>query len=189
MGNSNSTRWNDHVKARTVESCIMLDIKTFIEHDLLKSSVSGGTLDLGTDLQLDFVVGPKGKHVRLLAIQWEVADLLGNVRTFEQWIVLTYVRPTRGRATWRFRCTGWRADESCGRSAAKLYLPPDRRRFACRRCWGLVYRSSQQSGTYATRYRQMVRTAEKAGINLSDAGLDLEPEDGARALRELIESG
>ncbi len=187
MGNADSTRWNDHVKARTVEQCMQLEITVFTERDLLRGPLTGGTLTLGTDLRLGVVIDTTGEHERLLGLQWQVTDLLGTTQTFEQWIVLTYVRPTRGTAAWRFQCPSWRGDESCGRRAAKLYLPSGDRTFACRQCWGLVYRSSQASGTYQASYRRMVGQAKEAGIALADAGLDLDAKDGAKALRDLVE--
>ncbi len=39
----------------------------------------------------------------------------------------------------------WFACPCCGRRAAKIYLPPGRRFFACRTCHGLTYRSCQES--------------------------------------------
>ena len=187
MGNDHSTRWRNHVKATTVESCAQLDIAVLEHHDLLRDPLTGGTIELGHTVELAFVIGPTTKDVRLLGIRWDVTDLLGNVRTNEQWIMIEFMNPVRGKAAWRFSCPGWRTDESCGRSVEKLYLPQEGRRFACRLCWGLVYRSSQTSGTFASRYRQMARAADEAGVKLSDAGLDLEPADGGRLLRTLLE--
>jgi hypothetical protein len=55
------------------------------------------------------------------------------------------VTPTGGRR-------GLWACPACGRSAADLYLPPDRDRLGCRRCCGLSYRSQR------TRVRGRPRT-------------------------------
>jgi hypothetical protein len=49
-----------------------------------------------------------------------------------------------GRRFW-FVCPLIMRGVPCTRRAAKLYLPPGGRYFACRRCHNLTYRSSQEA--------------------------------------------
>jgi hypothetical protein len=49
-----------------------------------------------------------------------------------------------GGERWFFNCPIPMPDGTCSRRATKLYLPPGARRFGCRACHDLAYRSSQE---------------------------------------------
>ena len=48
----------------------------------------------------------------------------------------------------------------CGRACVKLYWPPDAYAFRCRRCYGLTYRSSNET---RTKLRRLIRRADRYG--------------------------
>jgi len=54
---------------------------------------------------------------------------------------VTTTRTAWGALRWWFACPL----RGCGRRAGKLYLPPGRRHFGCRRCHDLTYKSCQES--------------------------------------------
>lgn len=56
MGTSDSTRWNDHQKARTVEQCMQLEIATFTQHDLANAGLDLDPED-GTQVLRELIEG------------------------------------------------------------------------------------------------------------------------------------
>jgi hypothetical protein len=55
----------------------------------------------------------------------------------EQRIQIVASRPNFGGSRYWFLC-------QCGRRVGRLYLPPRRNKFACRRCYDLTYESSRE---------------------------------------------
>jgi hypothetical protein len=63
----------------------------------------------------------------------------GEKEALDYSIEVAATRVTWGALRWWFKCP------VCRRRTEKLYLPPGRREFACRRCWNLTYLSSQRA--------------------------------------------
>lgn len=83
-----------------------------------------------------------------------------------------------GGHRWLVRCPLRAADgEDCQRTARTLYLPASRRYFACRRCHGLTYRSTQ--APVASRLRSLSTT-----LGIFERMLDAENPHGSLAAIE-----
>lgn len=65
-----------------------------------------------------------------------------------------------GGQRWWFTCPLVANGVPCARRAGKLYLPPGKRYFGCRKCYGLTYRSCQES-------HQLERSLGSLGIDCS----------------------
>lgn len=50
----------------------------------------------------------------------------------------------------------WGTCPDCGRRVTKLFVPPGGRRFSCRKCLGLSYRSTQQAHRFDSLRRFLV---------------------------------
>jgi hypothetical protein len=82
----------------------------------------------------------------------------------EEWIELAFWSPRFGGRSFFLLCP------ACGRKCRKLFTPPEAVSYRCRRCWGLVYESSQTAhlwdrGIAAALLAPMARAA---GVRLSD---------------------
>ena len=146
MGGLGSGRWEWHGKARTVENCVC--ISTIRPRDQMTNHIgvikpTGGNswvirccLDSATNGLFEIIARegePPMLRVTLSAVGGGMADGRSHNITF------TGAKPHLGGTRWWFVCP------LCDRRMSALYLPPNASRFACRLCYGLSYRSSQQS--------------------------------------------
>jgi hypothetical protein len=146
MGGSGSTRWEWHRKARTVENCASISTvrprEQLTRHIGVIKPTGGGSwvtrccLDDAREGLFEIVM-PEGAQptlrVTLSAVGSGMADGQSHTITFAG------MRPHLGGTRWLYYCP------LCNRRTAFLYLVPRASRFACRLCYGLSYRSSQQS--------------------------------------------
>jgi hypothetical protein len=151
VGGTDSGRWNDHEKRRTVEESWTLDVAGLPLRAPLSSPLSG-------TLEAIKIVGPrKVLRVRYALVEEDEGPILtltyapelgSPERIFEQRLELLTTKANFGGVRWWFACpfTIWR--ERCNRRVAKLYLPPEARKFGCRLCHDLTYESSQESHRY-----------------------------------------
>lgn len=83
--------------------------------------------------------------------------LVGDDKSMDLDVPLSISDLPWGGIRWWFTC-GMNGDERyCGRRVSKLFLPPEGRRFACRRCHGLTYKSCQESHKYDACDRRLAR--------------------------------
>jgi hypothetical protein len=136
MGGKGSTRWNDHQRAPLIEHARELSVAA-IKPALERSPVTGVLrwTDPGTEevtAEFVFSIGPvsEGGSRRLLI---EPTD--GGRK---QSVLLEPVR-LGWYSGLLFACPA-----DCGRRSRRLFARPPWESFLCRRCAGLVYRSSQQ---------------------------------------------
>jgi hypothetical protein len=88
-------------------------------------------------------------------------------RPVQQWVPIDW-SPCRfgGQRAW-FRCTGFSGERYCGRRAAILYGPGEV--FACRRCYGLIHLSRQETPRFRNISRsRKVRMRLGGSANLGD---------------------
>jgi hypothetical protein len=135
MGGSGSSRWKDHQRAPLVEEARPLDVASL--EPALRNDQATGILqwtDPGTEeltAEFVFALGPVSEAgTRRLVIE----PTSGGRR---QVVSLEPVR-LGWHSGWLFRCPA-----DCGRRARKLYALPRWMVFSCRKCGGLVYRSTQ----------------------------------------------
>jgi hypothetical protein len=95
----------------------------------------------------------------LLTAEWE---------DIEQRVPITWTACHFGGQRPWFVCSAYRNGEYCGRRAAVLYAGG--KLFACRRCYGLVYASQQETPTY-----RGVGRAQKIRLKLCGSPNLLEP--------------
>jgi hypothetical protein len=152
MGASGSGRWNYHEKKLTTEECWALNVAN-LQWGTLDGETSSGVLRA---LRLD------GRS-SVLCVRWAL-QLGGESpvlilsyrpcrrtegRELTERVRLLTTKPHFGGVRWWFACPFSSKDrERCGRRVGKLYLPPGERRFGCRQCHALTYKSSQESHRY-----------------------------------------
>lgn len=144
MGGFGSGRWQGHNKAQTVEWCFVLDAA--ILAGIGPAERRRGTAAMRTRCS-----------ARVLEVPWGVIhpaghelDLWLNGEAYPPGVVDLSARRMRfGGVYWYMHCP------QCGRRVRKLYVPLLGRHFlACRRCHGLVYKSSQVHRTVDELFRR-----------------------------------
>lgn len=154
MGGTGSGRWEGHQKKTTTEKCYMVNVNK-LKGALSEAASSGpdgdhsGTLTMvrindASVRRISYVIEcPEGAglvvritHIRDTGVLREEVD---------QRVELVTSEPNFGGVRWYFWCPLTVNGEPCNRRAEKLYLPPNRKLFGCRHCYGLTYKSSQQS--------------------------------------------
>ena len=147
MGGDNSTRWNDHRKARTVENCTSVSTVNPRDHQLPKhvgvirpDKVSRWVIRCylaDTRDALFQILAPENEPpVLRITLSVDGGNVLdGCTHT----IAYINTKPHLGGDRWWFCCP------LCSRRVSYLYLPSETSRFACRLCQSLTYRSSQNS--------------------------------------------
>lgn len=123
----------------TVEECLQLPISK-INPNRFSSCLVPLTLtdDIGNkvDLQLQLFKGYES-----IVLAFSVPLLYGESESIRQELPLGFTRCNYGGKKWYFIC-------SCVRKVRILYLAPRSKRFACRHCHGLTYRSRNLSGEF-----------------------------------------
>lgn len=174
MGGYGSGRWNHHDKRRTVDASIVLDIKQFRIHDLIKPDLQkqgvlqwhrGEKVLASVRFTVDLCVGHQG-----LRLQYRAAKDDGSWQKDLDYIIpidelRSYLRPER----FYFLCPLHpnNGNLQCMRRCQKLYLPLGAVQFGCRACHNLTYRSCQESHTLDTSLRHFginTRQARQMGL-------------------------
>jgi hypothetical protein len=188
VGGYGSGRWSGYTKKETVEDCLVLVAGKLACDGLLRAGVRtlGGTLrwtntQTGEEVssigyELDTVTGGRGSDPRENLQRggsahepgdWTLRLHYRQSRTGEVLdypIALETTRPNFGGLRWWFTCPRSKGGTTCGRRAAKLYLPPGGRSFGCRTCYALTYTSAQESRKWDSLARFM---AKDSGLPLS----------------------
>jgi hypothetical protein len=151
MGGPGSTRWGRHQRAPLVEDAISLDLRILGRGGCFDERASQGhygwSRDENGELRRQLVWQFAKLDERHGALGFGVTlNVEGGTENVVQAIELEAVPLTfggqRARALrWYGRCPVEGPD---GRRVLKVYLPPGRKRFACRHCHGLTYRSVQE---------------------------------------------
>jgi hypothetical protein len=152
MGSSGSGRWKYHEKKRTTEECWALDVAK-LPRGMLDGAtplgvlrtvrIDGGRSTLCVRWALEF-----GEESLVLTLSYRPCRRAEGRELTERVQLLT-TKPHFGGVRWWFECPfSWKGGEPCGRRVGKLYLPPRERRFGCRQCHDLTYKSSQESHRY-----------------------------------------
>ena len=134
-------RWTTRL---TVEDCLPLDIESFRHAGTIPSTQLGASGEMfwtspsGIPLGgLDYVTQTTWHatkiHIRDQVIVWRSQP----IEIPEQRIEITTSKTNFGGERYWFYC-------GCWRQVGKLYLPPGKTIFRCRRCYNLTYRSAQQ---------------------------------------------
>ncbi len=148
MGGYGSTRWGSHWKANTVDQYRYLDAGRLSQLGVLRSNVQvyGARITWNEN---------DGKELASIGYDARIGGLDGSIRLYYTWSrqgkseemdywmrVVSNPRHVGG-LQWYFVCPLSVNGRACGRRAKKLYLGG--KWFGCRRCYGLTYRSCQES--------------------------------------------
>ena len=155
MGGDGSGCWNYHRKRRTVEDTWALDVSALSLRGSLSYPLTGTARAIritGNEnllpVRYSFIVDDDGPALDLTySSQQSTLEALLEPEYTERVELLT-TEPVRGGVRWWFACPVTSKGERCRRRVAKLYLPPGRHGFGCRRCHDLTYESSQESHAY-----------------------------------------
>ena len=161
MGGYGSGRWGTRkVGAKTlVEDCRVLDLNRLVKEKLLRPEVWNSGR---------WIWSQGGTEVASICYEAQTWADSGALRLFYtagrgedrksldyRIPLLTTLLPSGGRRWW-FRCVASRDDgPTCGRRVGKLYLPPEGRVFACRRCYDLAYTSNRESHKRDSLFRKL----------------------------------
>lgn len=156
----------------TVEECFDLDVFALTRCGYLEPGATGswwwevegkerGRVYLGVTAQV-------------LHLLYFLPDSQGRSALYHHLVYLQRSSAAIGRERVLFICPG------CGRRAAKLYRPPDRRDFRCRDCYGLSYRSRQ------VRLPRWARDLERlTRLQNKEKGVDVTSPRGYRLNRQI----
>src|SRR5215831_9832210 len=148
-------------RKRTVEACVALKIQTIVRAGLLQGF--GGASTITWRDPAGAPIFSCDVRVERLSFSWVLLRLVYTVPATGEAVDLTVplvtTCPPRSGSRWWFTCPlgTWVAGPSggawrgCERRVGRLYLPPRKRAFGCRRCHNLTYRSTQTSGTWLAR--------------------------------------
>jgi hypothetical protein len=159
MGGYGSGRWGTNDAKTLVEDCRILDLTQFVREKIVRPGVwRNGQCTWSRD----------GEQVASIGYTAETWTDSGNLRlkytvgrdddrrSLDYKVPLVTTRLCSGGRRWWFRCVASRDNgPTCGRRAAKLYLPPAGWIFACRSCYDLAYTSSRESRKWDGMYRQL----------------------------------
>lgn len=149
MGGYGSSRWGWHRKRYTVDEALSFGASWLCRRHILGPDVyrvDGLRWTYATghacDVALTISTGPTSGTLRLAYGFRSDPD---HPEAYD--LALETTRPYFGGLRW------WIVCPRCGRRCDKLYLPPGARRFACRVCHDLAYRSSQEHNKTLDRYK------------------------------------
>lgn len=147
MGGFNSTRWARHRKKTCVEDCITLEVNQLLDalgRDIVSRPRVGGRSVSWSDqygritasIYVEFDSRPTFTVLHLIyrAFHWN-----GTPEDVVIQVELQLTETNFNGARYWFACP------SCQRRVGKLYLPPGNIYFACRHCYDLTYRSTQNA--------------------------------------------
>ena len=136
-----------------VEDCLVLSIMKMQRDKVVaegirhvnfwtwKNAVTGEEVaSIGTEIN---TLSNQARYIRLFY------TLKRTGESINQDIGLTTSPLPWGGIRWSFYCP------YCGRVCRKIYLPPGASRFACRLCYRLTYRSSQEAHQWDSLYRHL----------------------------------
>ena len=158
MGNGNSGRWHDAETRPIHEGSLRLDISDLLRSGYLTTPVGGIGMSIiwwnrvigrnnfqGMNYQEDIINGEYRILLSWLQTEsksgkaWSNSVVINTQRTF----------PHFGGVRYWFTCP------RCGRRVRILYYPPNGDGFACRICWKITYKSSNESHMYDRLYRSL----------------------------------
>lgn len=146
------TPWSERL---TVEECTPLDIADLVTSGLFRyaSPQTRYLSSRGFDIAITSLASAapirewtwNGRfHERSPAIgnKLTLSYKIGEQAAAEEVEILNGYSPLGRGKRFYFKCPG--LDDPCGRRVGKLFLPPGERRFACRACHNLTYRSCKE---------------------------------------------
>lgn len=156
MGGFGSGRWNNYSKKRTVEDCWMIDLASFPLNGPDTQPTCGVLMatkfnSAGIPLPVHYTFVEEDEEALYLDLTYPVER--GSPEDAKEHIKLLSTPPNYGGLRWFLSCPFTTEGERCANRVGKLYLPPGERRFGCRECHDLTYRSSQENHKYDSLYK------------------------------------
>jgi hypothetical protein len=144
MGSFGSTRWGWHSKRTVVEDCRVIDLAGLARHGAFVPWYSGSLRWLrGEEVvaSIGYSVRPREPEGLILCLSYRISTTGEDV---DVPICLETTPLHFGGVRWWGRCPLKCNGTECARRVGKLYLPPGKRYFGCRRCHDLTYTSVQE---------------------------------------------
>jgi len=125
MGGYGSGRWRWHRRKICVEQCLVIDAARWMGESVLRE---GSTASRGAFVCIGYRVDATDITRLVVYLSYTASDRGAAPRHFQYPVFLQTTRPNLGGLRWWFTCP------LCRRRSQKLYHPPGRDRFGCRRC-------------------------------------------------------
>ena len=169
MGGPGSGRWASHCKKTRVDDCLFLTPKPF-EKALAHGAGWGGTINWSRGGEPFASIAFTTESLDgSLAARLRYSKSTGDEQKPVDYLVHVVSSPVHlGGVRWFFLCPLVVNGAPCRQRVAKLYLPPGRLRFGCRRCYVLTYASAQQSHRFDKLFAVL---AAKVGHGLTAKGV------------------
>lgn len=139
MGGRGSGTWLRSNRKTTVEGCLSINVSDFSANicKCVSGELKWNNAYTGNEIaSVGFLQLPESKSEPMLILTYEHGD-----RAVHEPVSLQKTKPHFGGSRWWFTCP------MCGKRVGKIYLPKKGKMFACRKCYDLVYRSSQKTRT------------------------------------------
>lgn len=149
MGGYGSGRWRGYRRKLTVEECYFLDINEMVRDGLRNRGtasvfIKSGHLRKEKVSSVSYTFESFGNTDPTLDLEYTVTTD-GKEQYVSDAIRLQTTPLYTGGLRWWFTCPLVSDGKPCQRRVGKLFLPPGGLYFGCRHCYGLTYRSCQES--------------------------------------------
>jgi hypothetical protein len=151
MGGRGSGRWRGLQRKTTVEECSFLDISAIRRMGLRPEGKVPVFVKTRRSIlrkrkvgYIDYELRETRGGVPVIVLDYTVRRG-GELQKVEEPVVLQSTRPYFGGLRWWFTCPLAQRNKTCGLRVGMLYLPYGSLYFGCRHCYGLTYRSCQES--------------------------------------------
>ncbi len=131
VGGPGGGRWRSLLRAEAVEDCLALDVGMLLVGGVLTWTNVRGEPVASMGCELD------GRELETPSVILRYTIRTGETVAYRVGLLTT--RPHFGGLRRWFGCP------RCSRRVGKLYLPPGKQYLGCRVCFGLTYRSCQES--------------------------------------------
>jgi len=155
MGGFGSGKWSDVYRRKTtVDLCNEISAKALKEKGFFDASVTGfiewknpsgvvvNRVDIESSISVDI------DKTSFLMVRSEVLSTESVKRHIEQRVELIRWPCNYGGFRYFFACPAVKNGVYCGDRTTKLYLPRGDQVFACRHCYDLTHKSSQENHKY-----------------------------------------
>jgi len=182
MGGFGSGLWQTFKRKLTVEESVVLDSAWMAREQAFDPDGIPLAAMVWRDGRTDDALATVEYRVRTRErLLWLTHAALDEIETQTYALRLSTTDLSWGGKRWWFHCPLVRDNVACDARAAKLYLPPGARYFACRKCYDLTYESCQDSHRFDRLWRM---SGEERGMTSCDMKAFLQDQQLSRDLEQ-----